>query len=188
MNCFCRICLKNSANNMAQSQCNDWTFSLFYSPEKLTSACTVYVPASLPRCRTLQVSVRSIVERLETNQFWPLFIGCGMGPLQPHVNAGGAQMYQQQVQQAVSSHPTYQGHQHFSDNPHYKDSSNGGSIPCLYPNYQVRCCSFVCFTGSFKEKDVMFIVVSTAGDVATPTIWGGATAPKRGASSRPACY
>lgn len=62
--------------------------------------------------------------------------GCGMGPLQPHVNASGAQMYQQQVQQTVSSHPTYQGQQHFSDNPHYKDGSNGGSMTCLYPNYQ----------------------------------------------------
>uniref|UniRef100_A0A3Q2SUF0 Methyl-CpG binding domain protein 5 n=1 Tax=Fundulus heteroclitus TaxID=8078 RepID=A0A3Q2SUF0_FUNHE len=73
--------------------------------------------------------------------------GCGIGTLQPHVNAGGGQMYQQQVHQgmpqAVSSHPAYQGQQHFSDNPHYKDGSNGGSMSCLYPNYQVGFAPFV---------------------------------------------
>lgn len=67
-----------------------------------------------------------------------------MGGLQPHVNTGGSQMYQQQVhqgmqQQGVASHPAYQGQQHFSDNAPYTDSSttNAGSMACLYQNYQV---------------------------------------------------
>uniref|UniRef100_A0A1A7YL69 Methyl-CpG binding domain protein 5 n=1 Tax=Iconisemion striatum TaxID=60296 RepID=A0A1A7YL69_9TELE len=64
--------------------------------------------------------------------------GCGLGTMQPHI-ASGAQMYQQQVhqamQQGVSSHPNYQG-QHFSENPSYKDGSTAGSMACLYQNYQ----------------------------------------------------
>lgn len=70
-----------------------------------------------------------------------------MGGLQPHVNPGGGQMYQQQVhqgmQQGVASHPAYQGQQHFSDNPPYTDSNNAnaGSMACLYQNYQVRMMS-----------------------------------------------
>ncbi|XP_063321862.1 methyl-CpG-binding domain protein 5-like isoform X2 [Pelmatolapia mariae] len=72
----------------------------------------------------------------------PSSLGCGMGALQPHVNAGGGQMYPQQVhqgmQQAVVSHPAYRGQQHFSDNPPYADSNNAnsGSMACLYQNYQ----------------------------------------------------
>ncbi|CAI5638394.1 unnamed protein product [Oreochromis niloticus] len=72
----------------------------------------------------------------------PSSLGCGMGALQPHVNAGGGQMYPQQVhqgmQQVVVSHPAYQGQQHFSDNPPYADSNNAnsGSMACLYQNYQ----------------------------------------------------
>ncbi|XP_076579578.1 methyl-CpG-binding domain protein 5 isoform X4 [Chaetodon auriga] len=72
----------------------------------------------------------------------PSSLGCGMGGLQPHINTGGGQMYQQQVhqgmQQGVASHPAYQGQQHFSDNPPYTDSNNAnaGSMACLYQNYQ----------------------------------------------------
>ncbi|XP_013867453.1 methyl-CpG-binding domain protein 5 [Austrofundulus limnaeus] len=62
--------------------------------------------------------------------------GCGMGSLQPHVNAGGGQMYQQQIHQGMSSHPSYQGQQHFSENPPYKDGNTAGSMACLYQNYQ----------------------------------------------------
>ncbi|KAE8278428.1 Methyl-CpG-binding domain protein 5 Methyl-CpG-binding protein MBD5 [Larimichthys crocea] len=72
----------------------------------------------------------------------PSSLGCGMGGLQPHVTTGGGQLYQQQVhqgmQQGVSSHPGYQGQQHFSDNAPYTDSNNTnpGSMACLYQNYQ----------------------------------------------------
>lgn len=73
----------------------------------------------------------------------PSSLGCGMGGLQPHVTTGGGQLYQQQVhqgmQQGVSSHPGYQGQQHFSDSAPYTDSNNTnpGSMACLYQNYQV---------------------------------------------------
>ncbi|XP_060888239.1 methyl-CpG-binding domain protein 5-like isoform X1 [Labrus mixtus] len=72
----------------------------------------------------------------------PSSLGCGMGGLQTHINTGGGQMFQQQVhqamQQGVSSHPAYQGQQHFSENHPYTDSSNtnAGSMACLYQNYQ----------------------------------------------------
>ncbi|KAM9767089.1 methyl-CpG-binding domain protein 5 isoform 1-T1 [Menidia menidia] len=64
-------------------------------------------------------------------------MGCGMGPRQPHLNAGGAQMYQQQVHQGLQ-HPAYQGQQHFSNDPPYTDGSSApaGSMACLYQNYQ----------------------------------------------------
>ncbi|XP_024144622.1 methyl-CpG-binding domain protein 5 [Oryzias melastigma] len=69
----------------------------------------------------------------------PSSLSCGMGALQPHVNAVGAQVYQQQVhqsmQQGMSSHPAYQGQQHFSNNMPYPDG-NAGSMACLYQNYQ----------------------------------------------------
>lgn len=101
-----------------------------------------------------------------------------MGALQPHVNAVGGQMYQQQVHQgmpqAVSTHPAYQGQQHFSDNPHYKDSSNGGPMSCIYPNYQVDI-GPLGSTVSDKEEEIMFVFVSTAGNVVSPTVCGGAT-------------
>lgn len=66
-----------------------------------------------------------------------------MGSMQPHVNTGAAQMFQQQVHQAmqpgVAPHPAYQGQQHFSENPPYSDgnNANSGSMACLYQNYQV---------------------------------------------------
>lgn len=72
----------------------------------------------------------------------PSSLGCSMGGMQPHVNASGGQMYQQQVhpgmQQGVASHPAYQGQQHFSDNPSYSDnnSANASSMACIYQNYQ----------------------------------------------------
>jgi len=69
-------------------------------------------------------------------------MGCGMGVLQQHINAGGGPIYQQVhqgMQQGISSHPAYQGQQHFSDNPPYTDSSsaNASSMACLYQSYQV---------------------------------------------------
>lgn len=64
-----------------------------------------------------------------------------MGSLPPHINAGGGQMYQQQIHQGMqlgmSSHPSYQSQQHFSENPPYKDGNAAGSMACLYQNYQV---------------------------------------------------
>lgn len=72
-------------------------------------------------------------------------LGCAMIGLQQHVNTGGGQLFQQQVhqgmhQQGVASHSAYQGQQHFSDNPPYTDgnSTNAGSMACIYQNYQVR--------------------------------------------------
>ncbi|XP_017287275.1 methyl-CpG-binding domain protein 5 isoform X3 [Kryptolebias marmoratus] len=66
--------------------------------------------------------------------------GCGIGSLQPHVNAAGGQMYQQQIhqgmQQGMSSHPSYQGQQHFPENTPYKEGNAAGSMACLYQNYQ----------------------------------------------------
>ncbi|XP_072238703.1 methyl-CpG-binding domain protein 5 isoform X1 [Leuresthes tenuis] len=72
----------------------------------------------------------------------PSSMGCGMGALQQHINAGGGPIYQQVhqgMQQVISSHPAYQGQQHFSDNPPYTDSSssaNASSMACLYQSYQ----------------------------------------------------
>lgn len=74
----------------------------------------------------------------------PSSLGCGMGGLPQHVTTSGGQLYQQQVHQGmqpqgVASHSAYQGQQHFSDNPPYTDSNstNAGSMSCLYQNYQV---------------------------------------------------
>ncbi|XP_041834201.1 methyl-CpG-binding domain protein 5-like [Melanotaenia boesemani] len=72
----------------------------------------------------------------------PSSMGCGLGAIQPHINAGGGQVYQQHIhqgmQQGVSSHSAYQGPQHFPENLPYTDgnSANAGSMACLYQNYQ----------------------------------------------------
>lgn len=84
--------------------------------------------------------------------------------LQPHVNAGGGPMYQQQVhqgmQQGVASHPAYQGQQHFSDNQPYTDSNNAnaGSMACLYQNYQVGSRTTFYYFRKFRMNIVRHVV------------------------------
>lgn len=91
----------------------------------------------------------------------PSSLSCGMGALQPHVNAVGAQVYQQQVhqsmQQGMSSHPAYQGQQHFSNNMPYPDG-NAGSMACLYQNYQVGRSFGFCRRLVFMVKKLTFVL------------------------------
>lgn len=67
-------------------------------------------------------------------------LGCGLGALQPHVNASGGQIYHQvhhqSLQQGAPPHTAYQGQQHFSDNPPYTDGGGAASMACLYQSYQ----------------------------------------------------
>ncbi|XP_061745830.1 methyl-CpG-binding domain protein 5-like isoform X1 [Nerophis ophidion] len=73
-------------------------------------------------------------------------IGLSAGSMQSHINTGGRQMYQKQLHQVMqqggashgTSHPAYQGQQHFTEAPPYADNShaNVDSMVCHYQNYQ----------------------------------------------------